>query len=310
MLILGVLIVIGLGQAFFGDSNPVPFDAKAFDGTLESGGRSASSCLKGFPSGGSCYRGGGDLRRRAALAAGSVRPLRWWMGVRRIVVPDRCCATKLLPEPRPHGWRRWACGAGNGPGRDPAVRIALSRSPPSPATASASSIIAKDGYLPRQLSHRGDRLEVLVGIIMLAPPACWCANGLPTRRSRSRGVHCRSRLEGYGAPPPQAGMAGGSATWPLLGRGAGDADRAHRRDHEVRAWVLIIVDPAHRPGSGHPGSDCARWRRAWVRPVVAPRQRYGVVVSPTRSTPACRRSRTRSWHRPSSQPRSSPARCC
>src|SRR6185503_17698305 len=36
---------------------------------------------------------------------------------------------------------------------------------------SLSSIIARDGYLPRQLSHRGDRLVFSNGIIVLAAAA-------------------------------------------------------------------------------------------------------------------------------------------
>src|SRR6185503_2953340 len=52
LLVLGALIAVGLAQSFLGDGATVPFDADAFDGSLESGGSlGIFLLLKGFSSG-------------------------------------------------------------------------------------------------------------------------------------------------------------------------------------------------------------------------------------------------------------------
>ena len=76
---------------------------------------------------------------------------------------------------------------------------------------SLSSIIAKDGYLPRQLANRGDRLVFSNGIIVLAAAAAalLVAFGGDHQRAdpalRGRGVHVVHALAvGDGASPPEA----------------------------------------------------------------------------------------------------------
>ena len=48
------------------------------------------------------------------------------------------------------------------------------RTPRTPTSRASSSIIASDGYLPRQLAHRGDRLVFSNGIFVLALSAASC----------------------------------------------------------------------------------------------------------------------------------------
>ena len=106
-----------------------------------------------------------------------------------------------------------------------------------------SSIIARDGYLPRQFANRGDRLVFSNGIVFLAVAAGVAHRRLrrPHQRAdpalRGRRVHLVHAVPGrHGAPPPaRAGAAAGNATRAVNGVGsvATFIVAAHRRDHQV-----------------------------------------------------------------------------
>ena len=97
-----------------------------------------------------------------------------------------------LPEPRAHGDRAArACQVfGNGfvfvfLQFATAAILVLAANTAYNGFPSLSSIIANDGYLPRQLANRGDRLVFSNGIIVLAarPPRCCSSRSAasPTR---------------------------------------------------------------------------------------------------------------------------------
>ncbi|HEX4529279.1 MAG TPA: APC family permease [Acidimicrobiia bacterium] len=186
MLILGALIVIGLGQAFFGDTNPVPFDAKAFDGTLQGGGSlGIFLLLKGFSSGAVALTGveaisnGVPAFRRPESKNAAATLV--WMGVLlgSLFLGISVLAHHLKPYPSHDRTVMAQMGLavfGNGPAFvilqfATAAILTLAANTAYNGFPSLSSIIARDGYLPRQLSHRGDRLVFSNGIIVLAAAA-------------------------------------------------------------------------------------------------------------------------------------------
>jgi amino acid transporter len=186
MLILGALIAVGLGQSFFGDSTPVPFDANAFDGTLESGGSlGIFLLLKGFSSGAVALTGveaisnGVPAFRRPESKNAAATLV--WMGVLlgSLFLGISILAHHLKPYPSHDRTVMAQMGLavfGNGPAFvilqfATAAILTLAANTAYNGFPSLSSIIAKDGYLPRQLSHRGDRLVFSNGIIVLAAAA-------------------------------------------------------------------------------------------------------------------------------------------
>ncbi len=73
-----------------------------------------------------------------------------------------------------------------------------------------SSIIARDGYLPRQMANRGDRLVFSNGILLLAGAAALLLDRVrrPDERAdpavRGRRVHVVHAVAGgHGASPPE-----------------------------------------------------------------------------------------------------------
>jgi amino acid transporter len=186
MLILGALIAVGLGQSFFGDSSPVPFDAQAFDGTLESGGSlGIFLLLKGFSSGAVALTGveaisnGVPAFRRPESKNAAATLV--WMGVLlgSLFLGISILAHHLKPYPSHDRTVMAQMGLavfGNGPAFvilqfATAAILTLAANTAYNGFPSLSSIIAKDGYLPRQLAHRGDRLVFSNGIIVLAAAA-------------------------------------------------------------------------------------------------------------------------------------------
>jgi amino acid transporter len=186
MLILGALIVVGLGESFLGDSSPVPFDAKAFDGTLQSGGSlGIFLLLKGFSSGAVALTGveaisnGVPAFRRPESKNAAATLV--WMGVLlgSLFLGISILAHHLQPYPSHDRTVMAQMGLavfGNGPAFvilqfATAAILTLAANTAYNGFPSLSSIIAKDGYLPRQLTHRGDRLVFSNGIIVLAAAA-------------------------------------------------------------------------------------------------------------------------------------------
>jgi len=186
MFILAALLVIGLGQAFFGDPSHVPFDARAFDGSLSSGGSlGIFLLLKGFSSGAVALTGveaisnGVPAFRRPESKNAAATLV--WMGVLlgTLFFGISVLAHHLKPYPSHDRTVMAQMGLavfGNGPAFvvlqfATAAILTLAANTAYNGFPSLSSIVAKDGYLPRQLSHRGDRLVFSNGIIVLAAAA-------------------------------------------------------------------------------------------------------------------------------------------
>ena len=186
MLVLSALIVIGLAQSFLGDGATVPFDPKAFDGSLQSGGSlGIFLLLKGFSSGAVALTGieaisnGVPAFRRPESKNAAATLV--WMGVLlgSLFMGVSILAHHLKPYPSHDQTVMAQMGLavfGNGPvfvllQFATAAILVLAANTAYNGFPSLSSIIAKDGYLPRQLAHRGDRLVFSNGIIVLAAAA-------------------------------------------------------------------------------------------------------------------------------------------
>src|SRR4051794_3170872 len=186
MVVLGALITIGLTQSFLGDGATVPFDAKAFDGSLQGGGSlGIFLLLKGFSSGAVALTGveaisnGVPAFRRPESKNAAATLV--WLGVLLggLFLGVSILAHHLKPYPS-HDQTVMAQMGLAVFGNNfmfvllqfaTAAILTLAANTAYNGFPSLSSIIAKDGYLPRQLAHRGDRLVFSNGIIVLAAAA-------------------------------------------------------------------------------------------------------------------------------------------
>jgi amino acid transporter len=184
--VLGALVVYGLSRSYFGHINPVPFDPKNFDGTREAGGTlGLFLLLKGFSSGAvaltgieAISNGVPAFRRPEAKNAATTLV---WMGVLLggLFFSVSVLAHRLRPYPSHDRTVIAQLGiAVFGRGAlfvllqfATAAILTLAANTAYNGFPSLSSIIAKDGYLPRQLANRGDRLVFSNGIIVLAAAA-------------------------------------------------------------------------------------------------------------------------------------------
>ena len=184
--ILSSLILYGLYRSYFGDIAPVPFDAKLFDGLNQSGGSlGIFLLLKGFSSGAVALTGVEAIsngvpafRRPEAKNAATTLV---WMGVLlgSLFFGISVLAHRLQPYPSHDRTVIAQLGIqvfGKGAlfvllQFATAAILVLAANTAYNGFPSLSSIIAKDGYLPRQLANRGDRLVFSNGIIMLAGAA-------------------------------------------------------------------------------------------------------------------------------------------
>ena len=186
MVVLGALIVYGLVRSYTGDIQPVPFNAKLFDGENEVGGTlTLFVLLKGFSSGAVALTGVEAIsngvpafRRPEAKNAAATLV---WMGVLlgTLFLGISVLAHRLQPYPSHVRTVIAQLGLqvfGNGPAFvllqfATAAILVLAANTAYNGFPSLASIIAKDGYLPRQLANRGDRLVFSNGIIGLAAAA-------------------------------------------------------------------------------------------------------------------------------------------
>ncbi len=184
--VLGALVVYGLSRSYFGHINPVPFDPKNFDGSREAGGTlGLFLLLKGFSSGAvaltgieAISNGVPAFRRPEARNAATTLV---WMGVLLggLFFSVSVLAHRLRPYPSHDRTVIAQLGiAVFGRGAlfvllqfATAAILTLAANTAYNGFPSLSSIIAKDGYLPRQLANRGDRLVFSNGIIVLAAAA-------------------------------------------------------------------------------------------------------------------------------------------
>jgi amino acid transporter len=186
MFIFGGLVIYGLIRSFFGDLGPVPYDQHLAATSNEFGGTlGIFILLKGFSSGAVALTGVEAIsngvpafRRPAAKNAAATLV---WMGVLlgSMFFGISVLAHRLAPYPSHERTVIAQLGLqvfGNGflfvfLQIATAAILVLAANTAYNGFPSLSSIIALDGYLPRQLTNRGDRLVFSNGILLLAGAA-------------------------------------------------------------------------------------------------------------------------------------------
>jgi amino acid transporter len=186
LFVISALLLFGLTRSYFGHIDPVPFDPEAFEGSLQSGGSlGVFLLLKGFSSGAVALTGveaisNGVPAFRRPESKNAAATLVWMGAILGVLFFGiSVLAHRLQPYPSHDRTVMAQLGLavfGNG-----AVFLVLQFATAAILTLAAntayngfpglSSIIAKDGYLPRQLANRGDRLVFSNGIIVLAASA-------------------------------------------------------------------------------------------------------------------------------------------
>ncbi len=186
ILVLTLLVVYGLWRVFFGDIAPVHFDAEHFEGVRQTGGQlGLFLILKGFSSGAVALTGveaisnGVPAFRRPESKNAATTLV--WMGVilGTLFFGTAVLAHHLQPFPSHDETVFSQMGRavlGEGPiyvllQFATAAILVLAANTAYADFPRLSSIIAQDGYLPRQLTTRGDRLVFSNGILFLAAAA-------------------------------------------------------------------------------------------------------------------------------------------
>jgi amino acid transporter len=186
IVVLTGLVVYGLARAVFGDIGTVPFDKEAFEGTAYAGGTlGLFLILKGFSSGAVALTGieaisNGVPAFRRPESKNAAATLTWMAFILgTLFLGTAVLAHQLEPYPSHDQTVLAQMGLlvfGNG-GIFFVLQIATAMILTLAAnTAYAdfprlSSIIARDGYLPRQMANRGDRLVFSNGILLLSGAA-------------------------------------------------------------------------------------------------------------------------------------------
>jgi amino acid transporter len=180
---LGALVAYGLFRTYFGDIDPVPFDPKAFEGSrVEGGTLGLFLILKGFSSGAVALTGveaisNGVPAFRRPESKNAATTLTWMSTILgSLFFGVSLLAHQLHPYPSRDETVISQLGRavfGDGP-----IYVLLQFATAAILTLAAntayadfprlSSIIARDGYLPRQLANRGDRLVFSNGILVLS----------------------------------------------------------------------------------------------------------------------------------------------
>ncbi|MDQ1511348.1 MAG: hypothetical protein QOG50_3192, partial [Actinomycetota bacterium] len=186
MLALGGMLIYGLARSYFGHIAPVPYEAKlAASDALTGGGLPIFLLAKGFSSGAvaltgveAISNGVPSFRRPEAKNAATTLV---WMGVLLggLFFGISVLAHRLHPFPSEDKTvlsQLAAAVYGHGVlfvilQFSTAASLVLAANTAYNGFPSLTSIIARDGYLPRQLAHRGDRLVFSNGIFVLAGAA-------------------------------------------------------------------------------------------------------------------------------------------
>jgi amino acid transporter len=186
IVMLTALIGVGLAESLLGEVSPVPFDADAFAGTAEAGGTlGLFLILKGFSSGAVALTGveaiaDGVPAFRKPQAKNAATTLMWMAIILgSLVLGTALLAERLHPYPSEHQTVIAQMGQqvfGQGPvffllQISTAMILALAANTAYADFPRLSSIIAGDGFLPRQFANRGDRLVFSNGILFLAGAA-------------------------------------------------------------------------------------------------------------------------------------------
>jgi amino acid transporter len=184
---LGALIAYGLARSYFpdlfGDVDRVAFDAERFEGTRQAGGAlGLFLILKGFSSGAVALTGieaiaDGVPAFRRPESRNAARTLMWMAIILgTLFFGTATLAHRLHPYPSEDQTVLAQLGEtvfGTGPlfvllQFATAVILLLAANTAYADFPRLSSIIARDGFLPRQLGNRGDRLVFSNGVIFLA----------------------------------------------------------------------------------------------------------------------------------------------
>jgi amino acid transporter len=183
---LGGMLAIGLFQTYFGHIDKVPFDPERFEGARQIGGSlSLFLLLRGFSSGAVALSGveaisNGVPAFRKPEAKNAATTLVWMAGILgTLFFGISVLAHHLEPYPTHEetvlsqmsrvvvggGAYYWVLQFAT------AAILVLAANTAYADFPRLSSIIARDGYLPRQFSNRGDRLVFSNGVIFLAVAA-------------------------------------------------------------------------------------------------------------------------------------------
>lgn len=187
ILTLGGMIVYGVFRELFGDIDTVPFDPEAFDGRRQAGGTlGLFLILKGFSSGAVALSGieavavGVPAFRKPASRNASITLT--WMA---LILGSLFFGISYLAshlEPYPSHEETVLSQLGRAVFSDgplyvtlqfaTAAILILAANTAYAAFPSLTSMMARDGFLPRQLTNRGDRLVFSNGIVLLSVAAC------------------------------------------------------------------------------------------------------------------------------------------
>ena len=187
ILAVSALILYGLSKSYmgwFGGIERIPFHAKDAEDMLESGGSlSMLVLLRGFASGAVALTGveaisNGVPAFRRPESRNAAITLTWMAGILgTLFFGVSVLATRLHPIPHEHGESVFSQMGRQVFGEGP-VYLVLQFATAAILTLAAntayadfprlSSIIARDGYLPRQMANRGDRLVFSNGVVLLA----------------------------------------------------------------------------------------------------------------------------------------------
>jgi len=186
--ILTLLVVYGLYQVYFGHVAPVPFDDRAFAGARELGGSlTLFVILKGFSSGAVALSGieaisnGVPMFRRPESKNAATTLLFMGLILGSLFFGVSVLAHHLRPYPNESvtafaqmghqvfggGALFWVLQLAT------AAILTLAANTAYAGFPMLSSIIARDGYLARQMANRGDRLVFSNGVIILAAAAAF-----------------------------------------------------------------------------------------------------------------------------------------
>ena len=181
---LGALVVVGLGSSFLGDGATVPFEGEAFEGTRQAGGSlGLFLILRGFSSGAVALTGveaisnGVPAFRRPESRNAAVTMTLMGALLGTLFVGVSVLAHRLQPYPSHDETVISQMGRAVFGDHNPiyvvlqfatAAILILAANTAYADFPRLSSIVARDGYLPRQFSNRGDRLVFSNGILFLA----------------------------------------------------------------------------------------------------------------------------------------------
>ena len=184
--VLGLLVVYGLGRVYLGHIEPVPFDAKAAEGVAKAGGSlTLFLLLRGFSSGAVALSGVEAISNGVpAFRRPESKNAATTLTVMGLILGTLFFGVTLLAShlaPYPSHDETVISQLGRAVFGEGIIHTVLQFATAGILILAAntayvdfprlSSIIARDGYLPRQFANRGDRLVFSNGIVFLAVAA-------------------------------------------------------------------------------------------------------------------------------------------